>query len=151
MPRLLLVSHAPSPNTRLLERHIVGRLSAIDDLQLIWRAPLAAGPDDVLLADGVALLTTENLGTMAGRSKDFFERIYYPCRTRTEGLPVVAIVRAGEDGAGSVAQLERTVTGLRWRWAQPPEVLRGAWQAAFPARAAEIAETLGAGLAAGIF
>ena len=37
-----------------------------------------AGPDDLLTADGVVFATPENLASMAGLMKDFFDRCYYP-------------------------------------------------------------------------
>lgn len=151
MPRLLVVSHAPSPNTRQIALAVRERLDAVDTVTLRWLPPLAATPADVDWCDGVAVGTTENFGSMAGRSKDWFERVYYPCREHTAGLPVVAWIRAGEDGAGSTRQLQRIVTGLKWRWAQPPLVLHGAWDPTFAGQAATLAETLAEGLAAGIF
>ena len=151
MPNLLVVSHAPSPNTQRIAAQARSRAGAVDGVALRWLAPLAATGDDVLWCDAVALGTTENFGSMAGRSKDFLERIYYPVRVHTAGLAVAAWVRAGEDGAGSVRQLERIVTGLKWRWVQPPLVLHGAWDAAFPEQVATLVETLAEGVAAGIF
>lgn len=151
MPNLLVVSHAPSPNTRRIAGLARSRAAGVEQTTLRWLAPLAATADDVTWCDAVVLGTTENFGSMAGRSKDFLERIYYPVRERTAGLPVAAWVRAGEDGAGTVMQLERIVTGLKWRWVQPPLVLRGEWDASFPEQAAALVETLAEGLAAGIF
>ena len=37
-----------------------------------------AGPEDLLSADGYLFVTPENLATMAGLMKDFFDRCYYP-------------------------------------------------------------------------
>ena len=120
-------------------------------IRLRWLPPLTATPADVAWCDGIAIGTTENFGSMAGRSKDFLERIYYPCREARGGLPIAAWIRAGEDGAGTVVQLERIAKGLGWRWAQPPLVLHGGWDAAFCDRAADLLETLAEGLAAGVF
>ena len=151
MPNLLVVSHAPSPNTRRIEDAARERATAVSGIGLRWLPPLAATPADVAWCNGIAIATTENFGSMAGRSKDFLERIYYPCRERTAGLPVAAWIRAGEDGAGTVMQLERIVKGLTWRWVQPPLVLHGSWDEAFCGQAADLAETLAEGLAAGVF
>lgn len=148
MPRLLFVSHTPSDNTTQLRDNA---LAAVDAVDVRSRDSLQANADDVLWCDGIALATTENFGSMAGRSKDFLERIYYPCLERTQGLPVAAWVRAGQDGQGTVAQLERIITGLRWRWIAPPLVLHGAWDEGFLGESAELLQTLAAGLEAGIF
>lgn len=151
MTNLLVVSHAPSPNTRRIATAARERAAAVSDVRLRWLPPLSATPADIAWCHGIAIGTTENFGSMAGRSKDFFERIYYPCRETSAGLPVVAWIRAGEDGAGSVLQLERIVKGLTWRWAQPPLVLHGGWDEAFCDRVADLVETLAEGLAAGVF
>ena len=39
---------------------------------------IAAGPDDVLAADGYIFAAPENLAALAGLMKDFFDRSYYP-------------------------------------------------------------------------
>ncbi len=148
MSRLLFVTHTPSDNTRALRDHVLAQVS---DVELRVVDSLEAGADDVLWCDGIAIATTENFGSLAGRSKDFFERIYYPCLEQTQGLPVVAYIRAGLDGAGTVTMLERITTGLRWRWIAPPLVLQGDYEARFLAEATEPVQTLAAGLEAGIF
>ena len=151
MTRILLVTHSPSPNTRALRDAAIASVAAHADVELVTRDSLDATPDDVLSADGVAMGTTENFGAMAGRTKDFFERIYYPCLERTQGLPFVLYVRAGLDGAGTLQGIERITNGLSWRYVQPPLLLHGDWQDEFPAAAATLVETLAAGRAAGIY
>ena len=44
-----------------------------------------AGPRDVLEADGYLFATPENLASMAGLMKDFFDRCYYPALDRING------------------------------------------------------------------
>ena len=74
MKRLLIVAHAPSPNTLALrdaaERG--ARHPDIDGVDVQVLAPLDAGPEDVRQADAILLGTTENLGYMSGALKDFF-------------------------------------------------------------------------------
>ena len=72
--RLLIVAHAPSPNTvRLREAVFRGATnSEIDGVSVQVIPPLEAGPEDVLAAHAVILGTTENLGYMSGALKDFF-------------------------------------------------------------------------------
>ena len=79
---------------------------------------------------------------MAGRTKDFFERIYYPCLESTQGLPAALYIRAGEDGTGTRQAIERIVTGL---------ILRGKWDPGFGKQVGELAMTIAAGLDADIF
>jgi hypothetical protein len=152
MKRLLIVAHAPSPNTRrLLDAAERGaRHPDIDDVETMVKAPLRAGPRDVLACDAILLGTTENLGTMAGLTKDFFDRAYYPVLEKTQGLPCALYVRAGHDGTGTRRAVEGIVTGLRWRWAQEPLILRGEWQEAFTEEVEALAMAMAAGLEAGV-
>ena len=151
--KLLLVCHCPSPNTRALREAC---LDAIDSLSLehtevVVKSPLETGVEDVISCSGVLIGTTENFGALAGLTKDFFERIYYPCLEKTQGLPVALYIRAGEDGRGSRVGAEKILTGLRWKLVAEPLVLRGAYQQGFEGMAAELAMTLAAGLDAEIF
>ncbi|QFU02419.1 Flavodoxin [Halomonas sp. THAF5a] len=152
MPRLLIVAHAPSPNTqRLREAAARGaRHPEIEDVEVVVKAPLEAGPEDVRACDAILLGTTENLGYMSGALKDFFDRSYYPVLEEKQGLPCALFVRAGHDGTGTRRAVESIVGGLRWRWAQAPLILRGQWQEDFVDRVEELGTALAAGLDAGI-
>lgn len=85
--QLLIVAHAPSPNTRKLVDAVLrgARHEDIDNVETRWLPPLEAGPDDVRRADGIVLGTTENLGYMSGALKDFFDRSYYPVLEEKQG------------------------------------------------------------------
>lgn len=146
--RLLIVAHAPSPNTRkLLEAVLRGaRHPDIEGVETYHVPPLQAGPDDVLDADAIILGTTENLGYMSGALKDFFDRSYYPCLERTEGLPYALYIRAGHDGTGTRRGVETIASGLRWRAVHDPVICRGEFRDEFR----EWCETLGAYMAAGL-
>jgi multimeric flavodoxin WrbA len=150
--RLLIVAHAPSPNTqRLLEAVLAGARSPdIENVDVRALSPLTAGPDDVLAANAIILGTTENLGYMSGALKDFFDRIYYPCLEQTQGLAYALYVRAGHDGTGTRRGIETITTGLRWRPVQEPLICRGAWDEAFIARCEELGMAMAAALEAGI-
>lgn len=151
--RLLIVAHCPSANTLSLKDALVAGASEpeIEGVAVHWLPPLAAGADDVLAADAVILGTPENLGYMSGALKDFFDRIYYPCLERTQGLPYALCVRAGHDGTGTRRAVETIVTGLRWRAVRPPLICRGAWQPGFLDEARELGMLVAAGLEAGVF
>ena len=131
------------------------------DVRLL-RAPAAAAAD-VLAADAYLFATPENLASMAGLMKDFFDRIYYDALERVNGRPYAALIAAGTDGAGAARQLQRIATGLRLREVAPPLIVRNGAQTpeairapkTVPdddlARARELGAALAAGLAAGIF
>ncbi|MCE8028144.1 flavodoxin family protein [Billgrantia desiderata] len=152
MKRLLIVAHAPSPNThRLRDAAMRGACHPdIDAVEAVVKAPLEAGPDDVLNCDAILLGTTENLGYMSGALKDFFDRSYYPVLEQKQGLPCALYVRAGHDGTGTRRAVESIVTGLRWRWVQEPLILRGEWQDDFIEQVEELGLYLAAGLEAGV-
>lgn len=150
---LLIVAHAPSANTaRLRDALIAG--AQTDDIQGIavrCLSPFETGPADVTVAQGIILATTENLGYMSGALKDFFDRIYYPCLEKTQGLPYALVIRAGHDGTGTRRAVETIVTGLRWRAVQEPLICRGEFREDFVGRCAELGAAMAVGLDAGIF
>lgn len=150
---LLIVAHAPSANTlRLRDAVAQGARAAVGaDVAVRVVAPLEASSSDVLAADAVILGTPENLGTMSGALKDFFDRIYYPCLERTQGMPYALYVRAGHDGTGTRRAVESITTGLRWRPVQDALVCRGPFDEGFTTRCGELGALMAAGLEMGIF
>jgi len=151
--RLLIVAHAPSPNTERLREAVVRGATNPDIGNVTVRMipPLQAGADDVLAAQAVILGTTENLGYMSGALKDFFNRCYYPCLEHTQGLPYCLYIRAGHDGTGTRRGVETIVTGLRWRRVREPLICRGEWDESFLDQVAEIGATMAASLEAELF
>ena len=149
--RLLIVAHAPSPNTAGLRDAVIQGARDFESVEAVALSPFDAGPENVLAADAIILGTTENLGYMSGALKDFFDRSYYPCLNETQGLPYCLYVRAGQDGTGTRRGVETIVTGLRWRPVQEAIICRGAWQEAFTGQCRELGAAMAAGLDAGIF
>lgn len=150
--RLLIVSHAPSPNTRKLRDAILEGASHpdIDSVEVVMKPPLETTPEDVLHCDALILGTTENLGYMAGLTKDFFDRCYYPCLEQTQGLPFAFYIRAGHDGTGTHRAIESISTGLRWKLVQEPLICCGEYQSAFEQQCQELGLYMAASLDAGV-
>ena len=153
MSRLLFVCHCPSEKTAALRDAAVAAIEAmeLESVELRVKAPPEADAEDVEWCDGILLGTTENFAYMAGLTKDFFERIYYPCLETKQGLPTALYIRAGEDGRGTRAAIEKIVTGLRWKYVSDPLILRGPYKEEFTGEVEELAMTIAAGLDAGIF
>ena len=151
--RLLIVAHAPSPNTqRLLEAVLLGAgHSDIEGVEAVAQSPFDTVPEHVIDADAVILGTTENLGYMSGALKDFFDRCYYPCLEETQGKAYALYIRAGHDGTGTKRGVETIVTGLRWRAVGDPVICRGKWQDTFVDECRELGMLVAAGLEAGVF
>lgn len=151
--KLLIVAHAPSPNTLKLREAVErgARHKDIEAVDVTVLAPLDAGPEDVLACDAIILGTTENLGYMSGALKDFFDRSYYPCLEKTQGLPFTFYIRAGHDGTGTRRAIESITTGLRWRTVQEPLVCRGEYQDEFETQCEELGLYMAASLDAGLF
>jgi hypothetical protein len=152
MKKLLIVAHAPSPNTLLLRQAVEegARHEDIENVQITVLAPLDAGPEDVLACDAIILGTTENLGYMSGALKDFFDRSYYPCLEKTQGLPFAYYIRAGHDGTGTNRAIESITTGLRWKLIQEPLICRGEYRDDFEDQCRELGMYVAASLDAGL-
>lgn len=126
-------------------------------------AASSAGVEHVIAADGYLFVTPENLATMAGRMKDFFDRIYYGALDKVNGRPYAAIIAAGTDGEGAARQIQRIATGLRLKEIAAPLIVRNGAQTpeqilapkCVPeidlSRARELGGAIAAGLASGVF
>ena len=153
MRHLLIVAHSPSPNTMALAEAVLkgARHEEVDGVETRLVAPLKSSPEDVLWANAIILGTTENFGYMSGAMKDFFDRIYYPCLEKTQGLPYAMFIKGGNDGTGAKTSIERIVTGLSWRPVQEPLVMSGTFQEQWLQPCEELGMAMAAGLEAGIF
>ena len=119
MKTLLCIIHSPSNNTSLIEQKVSEKLkSETSNLNIVIKNPFLANTEDILKADGLLIGTTENLASMAGATKDFFDRNYYNVIEKKEGMPVAVWIRAGHDGTGTTIQMKSIIKGLKWRLVQ---------------------------------
>jgi multimeric flavodoxin WrbA len=79
-----------------------------------------AAPEDVLSADAYVFAAPENLASMSGLMKDFFDRNYYAALDRINGRPYAALICAGSDGSNAARQIERIATGWRLKAVADP-------------------------------
>ena len=152
MKTLLFVSHAISENTRHLEQ---AALRGIDvhrgDVILNAKPARDVVAADILGCTGMLIATTENIGYMAGLTKDMFDRTYHYLLGKTDGLPAAFYIRAGHDGTATKHALTAIATGLNWRLVQPPLILKGGYDNTFENDVYHLSASLVAGLDAGIF
>jgi multimeric flavodoxin WrbA len=160
---LLIVWQSMTGGTRQMAEAAAAGARGEDGVRVVMLPAPQAGPDDLLAADGYVFATPENLASMAGLMKDFFDRCYYPALGRIEGRPYAVMVCAGSDGSGAVRQIERICTGWRLKAAMPalivcthaqtPEAILAPKTigAGDLARCRELGAALAAGLALGVF
>jgi len=80
-------------------------------------------PDDLLESHGYLFVCPENLGSMTGMMKDFFDRCYYSVIDQINGRPYASLICAGSDGHGAARQIERIVTGWRLQAVAEPLIV----------------------------
>ncbi len=114
-------------------------------------------------ASAYLFVAPENLASLSGVMKEFFDRNYYGVLDRIAGRPYALIIAAGSDGQGAVRQVERIATGWRLKAVAEPIIVITHAQTAeailapkkVPAedlsRAAELGAAMAQGLAMGIF
>jgi len=163
MKSLLIVWHSRTGGARQMAEAAAagaGREAAICTRRLPAEA---AGPEDLLAADGYIFAGPENLAALSGEMKAFFDRSYYRVLDQLQGRPYAAMICAGSDGTGAARQIARIATGWRLRavaapiivctHAQTPETIlaQKTLTAEQLAPCAELGQALAAGLALGVF
>ena len=126
VPRLLVVHHTPSPAMQALLEAVREGVALVEEVELVVRPALSAGPADVLAADGILLGTPANIGYMSGALKHFFDTVYYPCLDATVGLPYGVYVHGNDDPAGALNAIAKITGGMRWKQVAAPLGLVGA-------------------------
>ena len=153
LKHLLIIYHSQSGKTAAMANAVLrGAMHPeIESVDVRMRIAADAGPGDLLRCDAVVFATPENFGYMAGAMKDFFDRTFYPCQGRLEGIPYAAVVGAGNDGTGALAALRRIVRGFPLNEAQEPIVCRGPLDDDVIVRCERLGTTMAAGLEIGVF
>lgn len=163
MKSVLIVYHSATGGTLQMAEAAATGARRDAGVTVRLEAAAAAGPQQLLEADGYLFACPENLAAMSGVMKDFFDRTYYAVLDHLQGRAYATLICAGSDGTNAARQIERIATGWRLRDIAPPlivcthaqtpeEILRpkriGAQDLA---RCEELGATLAAGLALGIF
>lgn len=164
---MLVLTHSRTGSTARLADAVVdgvqsalweladGGVEGVEGALTIRRLDVAdAGLDDVLSARGVVFCTPARFGALAGLTKDLLERIYPWFEEVPDvrpGMPWTAVVKGATDPSGAVRDLERILTGLRWKQVLPPVQVVGDVTEADLAAAADVGATMAAGLLAEIW
>lgn len=120
---LLLVFHSMTGATEQMIRAVAQGAAIEPEVAVRLLHASAAGPDDVLAADGYVFATPENLAAISGQMKDFFDRSYYGALDHINGRPYASLICAGSDGSNAARQITRIATGWRLREIASPLIV----------------------------
>ena len=163
MKTLLVIHHSMTDGARQMAQAALEGAIGESTIGVAGLHAAETAPEDLLEADGYIFATPENLASMAGVMKDFFDRCYYSLLDQIQGRPYAMMICAGSDGTGAARQIARIATGWRLKpIAEPLIIITGAQTseaiaapkiigAAELARCEELGAAFAAGLAAGIF
>lgn len=98
---------------------VINELHANQHLQIITLRANQAKTEHLLKADGFLFCAPENLGSLSGAMKEFFDVHYYDVLDQLNGRPAAVLIAAGSDGQGAARQAERICTGWRLRLVAP--------------------------------
>jgi hypothetical protein len=156
--RVLVLAHSRTGSTAVLRDAVlagIGDAAAEGaEVEAVALDVVDAGLDDVLAADAVVFATPARFGALAGLTKDLLERIYpwfVEVPDVRPGMPWTVVAKGASDPTGAVRDLERILTGLRWRQVLPPLVVTGDVTDEHLAAARELGATLAAGTATGVW
>ena len=133
--RLLLVYHSRTGLARQMADALeTGARSVAEEMgippgmfSIVCKRASEATAADVLQAEGYLFCAPENLASISGEMKEFFDRSYYSCFESlgtpgdarytevplTLGRPFGLAIAAGSDGTGAARQIERICGGWR--------------------------------------
>lgn len=153
-PQILVVSHSRTGSTARLRDQVLAGIADVDGVEVLARDASDADLADVMAASAVLFATPARFGALAGLTKDFLERIY-PWFDEVPdvrpGLAWTAVVKGASDPSGAVRDLERILTGLRWKQVLPPIECTGDLVDSHLAAARELGATMAAGVEAGLW
>ncbi|HUG58950.1 MAG TPA: NAD(P)H-dependent oxidoreductase [Candidimonas sp.] len=98
---------------------IAAELECSHKLDIVSKMANETEPSDLLGADAFLFCAPENLASLSGAMKEFFDRNYYGVLDQLNGLPYAMMISAGSDGSGAARQMERICTGWRLRLIAP--------------------------------
>ncbi|CAB3907716.1 NAD(P)H-dependent oxidoreductase [Achromobacter anxifer] len=137
MKQLLIVWHSRTGAARQMAeaaergaRAAAAQLEQAADLRVLLRRACDTQAEALLASQAYLFCAPENLASLSGEMKEFFDRNYYALLDRIQGLPYACAISAGSDGAGAARQVERICTGWRLTPLAPPLIVNMGAQSA---------------------
>ena len=121
MSRLLIIYHSRTGGSEAMARAAFDAARAECATTLVQAHEVTVA--QMLEASGYIFCCPENLATVSGAMKEFFDRNYYPLLGKIEGRGYATMICAGSDGENAVRQISRIATGLRLRQVQEPIIV----------------------------
>ncbi|MDO5680310.1 MAG: NAD(P)H-dependent oxidoreductase [Pelistega sp.] len=118
MKKLLVIWHSRTQTAyQAAQAALQGAMQVQDELDQSYSIDLVhveqVSLSQLLDADAYIFCAPENLGSLSGAMKEFFDRFYYDLLDKIQGRYYSAIISAGSDGQGALRQLQRICTGWR--------------------------------------
>jgi NAD(P)H-dependent FMN reductase len=104
-------------------QQVLRELNAQNRVQIVVLGAEQVSTSQLVGADAYLFCAPENLGSLSGTMKEFFDRTYYGALNKLNGRPAAIMIAAGSDGQGAARQTERICTGWRLRLAIPTMVV----------------------------
>jgi len=123
MKTLLIVYHSMTGGTRQMAQAAAQGAATEPGIRVSMKDAGEASAEDVIQANSYLFATPENLASMSGMMKDFFDRTYYAALDKLNGRAYAVLICAGSDGRNAAQQIERIATGWRLKAIAPPLIV----------------------------
>jgi flavodoxin len=123
MAKVLVVYCSMSGNTKAAAEAVAEGARA-KGAEVVLKDGFAAGPDDLLACDAVALGSYDAFSYMGGGLKDFLDRAFYPAKTKVAGKPYAAFLTHG-GGGKAIASIESVAGSFKLKKAAEPVLVKG--------------------------
>lgn len=80
--------------------------------------------NDFLNAKSFIFACPENLATMSGEMKTFFDKFFYKAVDKIQARPYAVMICAGSDGENTVRQINRIVTAWKLKLVAEPLIIK---------------------------
>lgn len=128
--KLIIVWHSRTGSAQQMAQsafegaqEIARELDAESRFQAMLSPAAQTTAQSLLDADAFLFCAPENLGSLSGEMKEFFDRCYYEVLDKLNGRPYAVLIAAGSDGQGAVRQTEKICTGWRLEPIAPPQIV----------------------------